>query len=176
MVTLCNNIAVRKYSSIQIQQNDWNIDLLQLVLTSLIICAKPYFLLTCPLFCNFLLVGDFNVDFNNPSGHLYPHVSNLMHTVSLSQVVDSPTHYSHSGHPSLIDLAFVSNIHSLLECTVIHPLSNSDHFGLSVTLQHSRVAQQTPTRRPVWRYKYEAAHFMICDLDLEEVFVHNDIQ
>ena len=31
----------------------------------------------------------------------------------------------------------------------------------------------------VWRYKYaefEAANFMICDLELEEVLVHNDIQ
>ena len=70
--------------------------------------CEALFSVDVSFFCNFLLVGDFNVDFNNPSGHLYPHVSNLMHTFSLSQVVDSPTHFSHSGHPSLIDLAFVS--------------------------------------------------------------------
>ena len=40
-------------------------------------------------FSNFLLLGDFNVDFNNPSCHLYSHVSNLMNTFSLSQVVDT---------------------------------------------------------------------------------------
>jgi len=42
--------------------------------------CEALFSVDVSFFCKFLLVGDFNVDFNNPSGHLYPHVSNLMHT------------------------------------------------------------------------------------------------
>jgi len=72
-------------------------------------------------FTNFVLL-DFNVDFNNPSCHTFSRITNLMHTFSLSQVVNTSTHFSHNGLPSLIDLVFVSNIHSLLECVVIPPL------------------------------------------------------
>ena len=138
-------------------------------------CSEIFDTLCEALFSvDILLLGDFNVDFNNPSCHLYSHVSNLMNTFSLSQVVDTPTHCSHNGHPSLIDLVFVSNINRLLECTVIPPLSNSDHLGLSVTLQHCHMIPQIAVRRKVWRYKhanFERANDMICDLDLDEIYL-----
>lgn len=83
-------------------------------------------------FTNFVLLGGFNVDYNNPSCHIFSQVTNIVHTFSLSEVVDSPTNFSLNGLLSLIDLVFVSNIQSLLECVVIPPLSNSNHLGLSV--------------------------------------------
>ena len=141
--------------------------------------CEALFIVDISHFSNFLLLGDFNVDFNNPSCHLYSHVSNLMNTFSLSQVVDTPTDCSHNGHPSLIDLVFVLNINRLLECTVIPPLSNSDHLGLSVTLQHCHMIPQIAVRRKVWRYKhanFERANDMICDLDLDEILVRDDIK
>ena len=58
---------------------------------------------------NFVILGDFNVNFE-VSHHFYRHLSDLMTSFSLSQVVDSPTHFSHCGHSSLIDLVFVSNM------------------------------------------------------------------
>jgi len=86
-------------------------------LTFLLVCVKLH-----RHFTNFVLLGDFNVDFNNQSCHTFSHITNFMHMFSLSQVVDTSTHLSHNGHPSLIDLVFVSSIHSLLECVVIPPL------------------------------------------------------
>ena len=48
-------------------------------------------------FSNFLLLGDFNVDFFNREHHLFSHVSNILLSFSLSQVVPCPTHVSNSG-------------------------------------------------------------------------------
>ena len=81
--------------------------------------------ITC--FTNFILLGDFNIDFCNTSHHLFCKLSNLMHVFSLTQVVKDPTHYSQSGHSSIIDLALVSDLQNVSECTVMPPLANSDH-------------------------------------------------
>ena len=62
-------------------------------------------------FSNFLLLGDFNVDFCNPEHHLFSHVSNILLNFSLTQVVSCPTHVSHSGTSSLIDLAMLYSKH-----------------------------------------------------------------
>ena len=63
----------------------------------------------------------------------------FMTSFALSQVVDSPTHYSYCGQPSLIDLVFVSNLSCLSTCSVIPQLANSDHFGLSVIMKYHHV-------------------------------------
>ena len=52
-------------------------------------------------FSHFLLIGDFNINFHNPSNHLFTHVS----IFSLLQVVPSYTHVAPNGLQSLIDLA-----------------------------------------------------------------------
>ena len=41
---------------------------------------------------------------------------------SLEQVVSSPTHFSHAGNPSLIDLLFISCPDRLLSCITVPPL------------------------------------------------------
>ena len=67
--------------------------------------------ITC--FTNFILLGDFNIDFCNTSHHLFCKLSNLMHVFSLTQVVKDPTRYSPSGHSSIIDLALVSDLQNV---------------------------------------------------------------
>ena len=69
----------------------------------------------------------------------YPYLSDLMTSFSLSQVVDTPTHFSPNGQSTLIDLVFVSNLHSFSNCSIIPQLSNSDQLGLMVTLKHQHV-------------------------------------
>ena len=63
------------------------------------------------------------------SHHFYTHVFDFMTSFSLSQVVTSPTHFSHCGHHSLIDLVFVSNLSYYSTCSIIPQLADSDHLG-----------------------------------------------
>ena len=53
-----------------------------------------------------ILIGDFNVDYANPSPLL-----DKLHTISdlfnLTKIIHQPTHFSHTGTPSTIDLVFV---------------------------------------------------------------------
>ena len=53
---------------------------------------------------NFVIVGDLNVDFNS-THPLCAHLSDFMTSFFLTQIVDSPTHFSPIGKPSLITVA-----------------------------------------------------------------------
>ena len=81
-------------------------------------------------FSNFVLLGDFNIDCNNPSHFLYPLLSNLMQTFSLTQVVPEATHLNTKGTATLIDLALVS-IHSCKTVRLFHRLGTLTIMGFS---------------------------------------------
>ena len=62
-----------------------------------------------------------------------------------------------------------------------HSANSSVQTGLSVILQHCCVPPKSLVCPNVWRYKYAVSkestlNDMICDLDLDEIFVENDIQ
>ena len=77
---------------------------------------------------NFFLTGDFNINFMSPSP-LLTKLLNFTNSIGLSQVVKEPTHYSHLGTPSIIDLIFVPSNLSCLSF-VFPPFSSSDHNSL----------------------------------------------
>ena len=52
----------------------------------------------------FITFGDFNVDMLKTSHPLLSRLQIITEYFSLTQAVSSPTHYSHNGNPSLIDL------------------------------------------------------------------------
>ena len=129
-------------------------------------------------FSNFVILGDFNVNFD-VSHHFYTHLSDFMTSFSLSQVVTSPTHFSHCGHPSLIDLVFVSNLSYFSTCSIIPQLANSDHLGLCVTMRCLHMSYYPACRRQVWRYKhanFERASELLCDIEIEDVIDPFNIQ
>ena len=131
-------------------------------------------------FSNFVLLGDFNVNFANPDDFLYNKIVELMDSFVFSQVVTSPTHTSPNSEPSIIDLVFISNMH-LFEFCNIPQLANSDHFGLHVCIKHtSDTTQYTPTTcRKIWRYKhadFNRANDLLMDVDLESIINPYDIQ
>ena len=78
-------------------------------------------------FSNFVLLGDFNINYNNPSHPYFTDLCNLINSFSLIQVVPEPTHTSPSGSTSLIDLVMISNLSMLSSCIVTSPLGSSDH-------------------------------------------------
>ena len=115
--------------------------------------------LSVPQYCNFILLGDFNINFCNHSGHpLFSKLESLYHSFALQQMVTEPTHVHHNGSVSLIDLVFVSNTVLTNSCHVIPPLSNSDHSGILVQCSWRPTAQHNCTNhskgRTVWYYNH----------------------
>ena len=55
-------------------------------------------------FCNYILLGDFNVDFSNQHSQLYSVVENIFDTFGLTQVVSEVTHTCSSGRASCVAL------------------------------------------------------------------------
>ena len=128
---------------------------------------------------HFVLIGDFNVNLLCESSSLFPYICNLSNSFSLTQVVDSPTHFTSENHSSLIDLIFVSNMHFFSKCSTIPQLSNSDHLGLLLSMKHCSAPSVSLPRRTVWRYKFadfERANELLCDLDVNEVLDPSSIQ
>ena len=105
-------------------------------------------------FSTFLLLGDFNVNFCNPSHFLFSYVKDIMHSFSLSQVVPSCTHVNPNGSTSLIDLALLSDLSHLQSCVTLPPLSSSDHLGVSLALKwKTREKSHLTKPRRIWMYK-----------------------
>ena len=103
-----------------------------------------------------------------------------MSSFSLTQVVSSPTHFTSSTEQfSLIDLVFVSNINFYSECNTIPQLSNSNHYGVSLTMRHHHAAPVLTPRRTIWRHNlanFELANDLLCDIDFDEILDPGDIE
>ena len=128
---------------------------------------------------NFILVGDFNVDISNPSHPLRDALDDLSHSFHLQQMVTEPTHIHNHG-ASIIDLVFTSNSLLIRSCTVIPPLSNSDHNGLLTRLLwRSSSSHNCPNHskgRTVWLYRHAdwaKAGDLIEDVDWESLLDDN---
>ena len=106
------------------------------------------------LFSHFILIGDFNVDVMSPNRPLFSKLMNITSSFLLYQIVTEPTHFSHAGVPSIIDLAFVSSPTNVIACNTISPLSTSDHMGISI---HTKCHLQTSNHVPC-NGKYGVTH------------------
>ena len=85
---------------------------------------------------DFMLVGDFNIDFLNPHSTQFSKLSAIMSSLFLSQVVNEPTRPSVNGSASsLLDLIFVSNPLCVISCQTIPALSYSHHLCLPYRCQ-----------------------------------------
>ena len=86
----------------------------------------------CP---NFIFLGDFNVNYDNPSYPLYNSLCNLVSLYSLTNISYIQVLYMcRDGSTFTIDLAFTSN--PALRATVrLCPLDNSDHYGVLLELK-----------------------------------------
>ena len=117
------------------------------------------------------------IDFCNQSHPLMSKLNVIISSFLLQQIVPTHTHFSHSGTPSFIDLAFLSNPNQLVSCSVISPLTNSDHMGVSInySLPTSRKTSHFP-RRTVWCYSqgdFDKANELIQHTDLENIVSEN---
>ena len=108
-------------------------------------------------FSNFVLIGDFNIDYNNSFHPLRQRLDTIASSFSFVQVVADPTHTDSNGRSSLIDLALVSLPENLLSCSVIPPIENSTynvHSGIHLKMRTRPVRAKELSRRTVWRYTH----------------------
>ena len=110
--------------------------------------------LSSSILSNLILVGDFNVNYvSSSSSPFFLELKSFADSYSLSQVISDPTHFSHAGTPSIIDLAFIPSTFTS-NYLILPPLSSSDHNAilLSVFLPFSLFRPFKPSRRRIWLY------------------------
>jgi len=106
-------------------------------------------------FSNFVLLGDFNIDFYKPHNPQHCKLTEIMHTFSLMQVVGEATHTTSTGKETLIDWALVSQVTQLKQCAVMPPIANSDHNGLMLRWAWKQPGNRNKTKpRQIWRYAH----------------------
>ena len=86
--------------------------------------------LSSSILSNLILVGDFNVNYvSSSSSAFFLELKSFADSYSLSQVISDPTHFSHAGTPSIIDLAFIPSTFTS-NYLILPPLSSSDHNAI----------------------------------------------
>ena len=129
------------------------------------------------LYSNFVLVGDLNVNFLDSSSSLYHSLQNILSSFNLTQVVQEATRTT-SNTATLIDLAMMSNPALLERCSVVPPLSNSDHNGVELVIRWSGGRNKTQPR-PVWKYAqadFEFACEKIQNINWDTLLDDTDIE
>ena len=154
-------------------------DLLVVVLKSLIACMM--FCVTLMYHCfptSFLLAISMWI-FLSPNRPLYHKLLSTTSCFLLQQVVTEPTHFSHLGTPSIIDLFFVSNPTHLISCSTVSPLSTSDHLGILLTYKLPTTNKRPRScRRTVWCYSqgdYEKACELLDRVDWDQLMDEPDV-
>ena len=124
-----------------------------------VMIAWILYLLSCVIlmlmFSNFVLVGDFNIDFSNCRHPLFPKLFSTTSSFSLYQIVKDFTHFNPSGSHFIIGLVFISSPALLISCSTIPPLSTSDHQGLHLCFRSYSSIKSLTSSRLVWCYKMQ---------------------
>ena len=118
-------------------------------------------------FHDLTLLGDFNINYVNPSPsrNKIDIISNLY---SLKQIVSHPTHFSHSGVPSTIDLAFIPSSVHLNFCNILPPVSNSDHYSILFSIRVDSCSSPNFTS-PHLVWLYDHADFSLANQLLDSI-------
>ena len=130
-------------------------------------------------FSNFVLLGDFNIDFYKPHNPQHCKLTEIMHTFSLMQVVGEATHTTSTGKETLIDWALVSQVTQLKQCAVMPPIANSDHNGLMLRWAWKQPGNRNKTKpRQIWRYAhgdFERANDILSSVDWDQLIDPTDV-
>ena len=127
---------------------------------------------------NLILVSDFNIDLLKSSS-LSKFLIDFTNCLGLNQIICEPTHFSHTGSPSLIDLVFVP---SDLSCPsrVLPPISSSDHLSILFSLP---LVRKDPDPRQtngskVWLYNkadFHSANLLLSSIPWKSLLSQNDV-
>ena len=124
-------------------------------------CSSLFDTLFCTLcnldvsvFSNFVLLGDFNIDYFCTQSPLFSRLNSVTSSFNLTQLVTEPTRVC-GNSCTLIDLIFVSTPAQVKSCHTTPPLANSDHFGLQLNISSKSSRKRIKiSQRVVWRYSH----------------------
>ena len=121
-------------------------------LTIWIFCFDKLTSLNPSILSNLIILGDFNINFFSTSSSKTK-LDVTSDTFDLKQIVNAPTHFSHTDTPSTIDLVFLpSNIDSS-SCSILSPVSFSGNFSILLSLPTDYVNSPSPFPPcKVWLY------------------------
>ena len=91
---------------------------------------------------------------------------------NLTHAVQEPTRAISSNKATLIDLALVSNVNNVQECSVITPLANSNHNGISLAIKYKKPTKSS-AKRQIWKYSqadFSKASELINETDWQHLF------
>ena len=117
---------------------------------------------------NLILLGDFNIIFFSTSSSKTK-LDVISDTFDLTQIVNAPTHFSHADTTSTIDLVFLPSNIDAPSCSILPPVSSSDHFSVLFSRPTDSVNSSSPCPpRKVWLYHladFEHANALLCSID-----------
>ena len=132
--------------------------------------------LCIPLFSNFLLIGDCNVNISTHNT-LCRQLLDVTNQHGLSVIRTGHTRVTDSTMTT-IDLAFTTSPTSTKSCETIPPLGTSDHYGLLATFSFYSGSPNSLIPRKIWRYKhanFELANDLLSQVESSEVIVDDDV-
>lgn len=149
-------VAIHKRNSIPynvlLHGSDLELLIVSLSKSSCMFCSGVYSIHSHPLYLLFLIICEILLSVNQSSASkfvllydfdvnlcasnsLFPYLCSLMTGFSLTQVVDSPTHFVVNQQSSFLDSVLYLNLHSFSDCSIIPQLSNSDHLGMMLPMK-----------------------------------------
>ena len=96
------------------------------------------------IFSNLILLGDFHTNFFSPSSSKTK-LDVISDTFNLKQIVNAPTHFSHTDTPSTIDFVFLPSNIDASSCSILPSVSSSDHFSILFSLPTDSVNSPSPS-------------------------------
>ena len=126
---------------------------------------------------NLILTSDFNINFLAPSPQLTK-LLDFTNSRGLSQIIQEPTHFSHSGTSSTVDLFFLPSNFQYFQ-SFLSPLSSSDHLSLYVQICLKQSYSQTCSpRRKIWLYMhgdFKAANALFSSISWDSLLPTFDV-
>ena len=146
-----------------------NLDLLFDKITS----VNPFIL------SNLILLGDFNINFYSTSS-CKTKLDVISDTFHLKQIVNAPTHLSHTDTPCTIDLVFLPSNIDAPSCSIFLLLLLLQTIYLFFSpFQCTNSVNSLPPPPPckVWLYQltdFESANALLCSIDWNELLLSSD--
>ena len=115
-----------------------------------------------------MLLGNFNINFYSSSSSKTK-LDAISDAFDPKEIVNAPTHFSHTNTPSTIDLVFLPSNIDAPSCSILPSVSSSDHFSILFSLPIDSVNSPSPSSpHKVWLCHladFERVNALLCSIE-----------